>query len=81
MARANFSHKLKFFFVEPIALGPLLLLLLIQNEYTLVFAAVSTLFLFFLSLKGLTLQTLARKFRVILIGKVRYIRPFWRKEL
>lgn len=81
MARANFSYRLKFFFVEPIALGPLLLLLLVQNKYTLIFATTTTLFLFFLSLKGLSIQTLARKLRVILIGKIRYIRPFWRKEL
>lgn len=81
MARANFSYKLKFLFLEPIALGPLVLLFFVQNKATLIFAIISTVALWYLSFKGLTLSTLARKMRVIIIGKVRYIRPFWRKEL
>ena len=81
MARASFSYKLKFFFVEPIALGPWLFLILYQNKYMFIFALSVTIFLWFLGNKGLTVMTLSRKVKVFLVGKVRHIRPFWRKEL
>ncbi len=81
MARANYSYKVKFFIFEPVALGPLLLLMLFQTKLMLIIAVSITVFLWVLSFKGLTLTTLSRKTRTSLIGKVRYIRPFWRKEL
>tara|TARA_Y100001936_G_C16018515_1_gene637990 strand:+ start:397 stop:642 length:246 start_codon:yes stop_codon:yes gene_type:complete len=81
MARSAYSKRVKFFIFDTIILIPLLLLVIVPSKTMLYISLTAIAILWFLNKKGLNLDMLFRKLRVMLIGKMRYIRPSWRKEL
>ncbi len=81
MPRCNFAKRTKFYIFEIHILIPLLAALLIPNKVTFYCALVTITVLWWLSRKGLDINMLERKVKKALVGKIRYIRPSWRREL
>lgn len=80
MPRCNFAKRTKFFIFEIHILIPLLAAILIPSKPTLYIALVTISILWWLSRKGLDINMLERKIKKSFVGKIRYIRPSWRKE-
>jgi len=81
MARNAYSKRVKFFIFDTIILIPLLLLVIVPSKTMLYISLFTIAVLWYLNKKGLDLNMLVRKLRVGLIGRIRYVRPSWRKEL
>lgn len=81
MARNTYSKRVKFFMFDTVLLIPLLLLVIVPSKTMLYISLGTIASLWFMNKKGLDLNMLTRKIRVGIIGRLRYVRPSWRKEL
>jgi hypothetical protein len=81
MPKNNIAKKVRFLGVDGFMIMPILLIMVFPSWFMLYFLIGSAITLFILEKRGLSVFMLFRKLRTLFIGRHRFIRPPWRKNI